>query len=86
MVRVIVEDQFYIGLYTNERGEYVYHGEEFVAQVFSGGDVQANSSFIASAASMFTDRHKAKIQFYLKFLYFGGFVWDKLAKIFRFVY
>jgi hypothetical protein len=86
VVKIIVQDEFYIGLFTNEHGQYVFHGDELVNHSFNPGETSGNTSFVAQAASVFTDKHRAKVEFYFRFLSVAGFAWNKLAKIFKFTY
>lgn len=90
VLRIIIEDEFYVNLYTNEHGEYVYHGDDVTSQAFNiGPSSMSNSSsstFTHSITQIFTDKHKAKIDLYMKVFYFIGYLWSKLSKVFHFLY
>jgi hypothetical protein len=52
VARVIVEDEFYFYLYSNENGDYVYQGEDFVNQALH--DDKLRSDFCQNCTSIYT--------------------------------
>jgi hypothetical protein len=83
VVKIIVQDEFYIGLFTNDHGQYVFHGDDLLSRSFNPGDAPSNTSFAAHAASVLTNKHRAEIEFYFRFLTVAGFAWSKLVRLFK---
>lgn len=67
MLRVIVEDEFYIGLHTNEKGDYVYYGEGmWQCMMDSNGDKTCD--YYIAYTQLETEKHRLKLAVYSKII------------------
>ena len=57
-----------------------------MTRTFEVGQPHSPSPFGNTISNIFTQKHKAKIQLYLKVLYVVGYIWSKVMKVLRFLY